>query len=385
MRFDDDPAERELRDRLRRYFDALLPELDGAADDPERHRRIRRRLGADGWLGLSWPTEFGGRGGTVREQFVFLAEAYRAEVPIPLIALYTVGPTIMRAGDRDQQARYLPAILAGDIDFAIGYTEPSAGTDLAALTTTAVREGAQYIVNGGKVFTSGGMVADYLWLAARTGPRDSRTRGLSILVVDLAADGVQRVPMAIVAPTPRGIAATYFTDVRVPVADRIGPENSGWQLITGQLNLERVAMAASACTAQYLLADVSAWLADGMARTDRHALARLEARTEALRLVNAYVVDRIAADALEPADASAAKVIGTEVARDVVAGLAELLAFAGPDAAALRARVESAALHAVFGTFAGGNNDVQRDVVARLGLGLPKPPTLHPEREGVPA
>ena len=146
----------------------------------ERHgpayREVIRRMGKDGWLGVGWPKEFGGRGFGPIEQQIFVNEAARADVPLPAVTLQTVGPTLQLYGTDEQKQKFLPAILAGEVHFAIGYTEPEAGTDLASLRTTAVRHGDEYIVNGQKIFTTGGHDADYIWLAVRTDPEPSSTR-----------------------------------------------------------------------------------------------------------------------------------------------------------------------------------------------------------------
>ncbi|GAA3075665.1 hypothetical protein GCM10020000_71130 [Streptomyces olivoverticillatus] len=170
------PGQQRLRAELREYFAALVP--DGAyerhADPAERksfYRRTIRRLGADGRLGVGWPEEYGGSGLTPMEQFIFFDEAAQAGVPLPLMALNTVGPTLMQFGTDEQKSHFLPRILSGEIDFAIGYSEPGAGTDLASLTTRAVREGDGYLVNGQKIWTTNGDTADWVWLAVRTAPR----------------------------------------------------------------------------------------------------------------------------------------------------------------------------------------------------------------------
>ncbi len=133
-------------------------------------KELVRRMGRDGWLGVGWPVEYGGRGFGQVEQQIFASEAVRADVPLPSVTLQTVGPTLFEYGTAEQKAMFLPRILAGDVHFAIGYTEPGAGTDLASLTTRAVRDGDEYIVNGQKIFTTGAHHADYVWLACRTDP-----------------------------------------------------------------------------------------------------------------------------------------------------------------------------------------------------------------------
>ena len=212
----------------------MLTERHGAV-----YREVVRRMGRDGWLGVGWPAEYGGRGLGQVEQQIFVNEAARADVPLPAVTLQTVGPTLQAHGTPEQKDFFLPEILAGEVHFAIGYTEPEAGTDLAALRTRAVRDGDSYVVNGQKVFTTGAHDADYVWLACRTDPDAPRHKGISILIVDTTDPGFSWTPI-ITHDGAHHVNATYYADVRVPVTMRVGAENEGWRLITTQLNHERV-------------------------------------------------------------------------------------------------------------------------------------------------
>ncbi len=220
--------QRALQAELRRYFGSLVSPEEAAIMRTERHgptyREVVRRMGKDGWLGVGWPVEFGGRGFGDVEQQIFANEAVRADVPLPSVTLQTVGPTLQVYGTDEQKRKFLPAILAGEVHFAIGYSEPEAGTDLAALRTTAVRDGDHYIVNGQKIFTTGGHDADYIWLAVRTGPAESRHRGISVLIVDTKDPGFSWTPI-ITCDGAHHVNATYYSDVRVPVEMLVGEEN----------------------------------------------------------------------------------------------------------------------------------------------------------------
>ena len=232
-----------LRGELRAYFSGLLSPGERAALLTERHgtvyRDVVRRMGSDGWLGVGWPPEYGGRGPGQVEQQIFVSEAARADVPLPAVTLQTVGPVLQAHGTAGQKEFFLPRILAGEVHFAIGYTEPEAGTDLASLRTRAVLTGDTYVVNGEKIFTTGGHDADYIWLACRTDPDAPRHRGISILIVDTTDPGFAWTPI-ITHDGAHHTNATYYSDVRVPVTMRVGEENAGWRLITTQLNHERV-------------------------------------------------------------------------------------------------------------------------------------------------
>jgi len=166
------PDQQALREELRTYFRGLLSAEERETLLTERHgelfRAVVRRMGDDGWMGVGWPTEYGGRGFGDIEQQIFANEAARADIPLPSVTLQTVGPTLQAYGTERQKQLFLPRILSGDVHFAIGYTEPEAGTDLASLRTTARRDGDHYVVNGQKAFTTGGHEADYVWLAVRT-------------------------------------------------------------------------------------------------------------------------------------------------------------------------------------------------------------------------
>lgn len=236
------PTEGQLRLRaeLRAYFKDLLP--DGTPEDPVRQRELLRRIGSDGLLGLGWPVEYGGQGRGADEQFVFFDEAYRAGAPVSMVTLNTVGPTLMKYGTEEQKDYFLPRILAGEIVFAIGYSEPEAGTDLAALRTRAVRDGADWLIDGQKIFTSNAQNADWIWLACRTDPQAPKHKGISIVLVPTDSPGFSWTPIDTVGGLTT--TATYYDSVRVPVGHLVGPSHGGWGLITNQLNHERVALAA---------------------------------------------------------------------------------------------------------------------------------------------
>src|ERR1700751_4570523 len=265
MRIAYTPEQERLRLELRDYFGRLMTDegraaLDGTQEsdhgDGDAYRAVVRQLGADGWLALGWPEEYGGRGGTTFDQLIFTDEAARARVPVPFLTINTVGPTIMRFGTPEQKAFFLPRIAAGEIHFSIGYSEPEAGTDLAALRTVAVGDGEEYVIDGQKMWTSLIQYADYVWLACRTDPSAERHRGLSIIIVPTSAAGFSWTPV----PTVAGVttSATYYSSVRVPVSSLVGAENQGWALITNQLNHERVALT-SAAPVLTALAEVRDW------------------------------------------------------------------------------------------------------------------------------
>ncbi|WP_328670119.1 acyl-CoA dehydrogenase family protein [Streptomyces sp. NBC_00328] len=388
------PTERQqrLRAELRTYFRDLMPDGPPPADDPARQRALLRRIGADGLLGLGWPVAYGGQGRGADEQFVFFDEAYRAGAPVSMVTLNTVGPTLMKYGSEEQKEYFLPRILKGDLVFAIGYSEPSAGTDLASLRTRAVREageagergagGGFWRIDGQKIFTSNAQNADWIWLACRTDPDAPRHRGISILLVPTGAPGFSWTPIETVGG--QITTATYYDGIRVPAGNLVGEENAGWGLITSQLNHERVALAAIGMQAEdfYAAALDAARTPDpvsGHRAADepwvRSQLAEVHARLAASRLLNWRLVGDVGAGGPAPGDASGVKVMGTESAVAVyrmcqhIVGPGALVRSGSPGAFG-GGELERMNRAAQINTFGGGVSEVQREIVATMRLGM---------------
>ena len=348
------------------------------------YKRLVRQMGQDGWLGIGWPKEYGGQDRSMLEQLIFMDEASLVGAPVPFLTINTVGPTLMHYGTAEQRAEFLPKILQGQMHFSIGYSEPGAGTDLASLTTRAVRDGDEYVINGQKMWTSLIQYADYVWLAARTDPDAPKHKGLSVFLVPTSAEGFKWTPVPTVSGTTT--SATFYEDVRVPVGNLVGEENQGWRLITNQLNHERVALC-SAAGIQHLLADVRRWahdteLADGRRVIDQEwvqiHLARIHAKVEFLKLINWKIAWGVR-HGVGPQDASATKVFGTEFYTEAYRLLMEVLGqesvvVSGSPGSILRSRVERMYRSTLILTFGGGTNEVQRDIIAMVGLGMPRAP-----------
>jgi alkylation response protein AidB-like acyl-CoA dehydrogenase len=385
------PQHEALRQELRAYYAKLLtPEVRAAVAESEGVgsvcRKIVRQMGEDGWLGIGWPKEYGGRGMTPIEQFVFFDESMRAGAPVPMLTINSVAPTIMQFGSDEQKKFFLPRILRGEIHFAIGYTEPSAGTDLASLRTAAVRDGDFYVINGQKIFTSLATDADYIWLAVRTDPEAPKHKGISMFIVPRETPGVRIVPIANMGNFNTN--QTFYDDVRVPAENLVGKLNGGWKLITNQLNHERVTLCSSGMIEGHLEETIR-WakqtkLPDGRRVIDqewvRVNLARIHARLEFLRLMNFKVAwGAEQGQPLNPAHASTIKVFGTEFYLEACRLMLEVL---GPSAN-LRPGSPEAALNGSVArllrgihilTFGGGTNEMQRDLIALFGLGMPVMP-----------
>jgi len=377
-----------LRQELRDYYGTLLtPEVE--AELAQSHgigptvRRIVKQMASDGWLGIGWPKEYGGQGRSAIEQFIFFDESMRCGAPVPMLTINTVGPTIMNFGSDEQKAFFLPKILAGEIHFCIGYTEPGAGTDLAALQTRAVVDGDELVINGQKIFTSLAGDADYCWLAVRSDPESSKHKGISMVIVPMNTPGVRVVPMSLIGD--HNINTTYWEDVRVPLANVVGGLHNGWSLITNQLNHERVTLCSPGII-ERALGDVRAWaqqttLADGRRVIDqewvRIHLARVHAKLEFLRLINWKVAWNGTQGRLDVADASSIKVFGTEFYMEALRLLSEVVGQSGylrrgSPAEVLHGRLEAYTRGLVILTFGGGTNEIQRDLIAIFGLGMPR-------------
>lgn len=368
----------EIRSTMERLMTAeLREELVDAEGGGPHYTTAMEELGKLGWLGFGWPKDVGGLGRTPIEEFIFFDEMHRCGFPIPLLTLCTVGPTLVHHGTDDQRQRFVPEILAGKLHFAIGYTEPGAGTDLASLETTAVVDGDDYVINGQKVFCSLADFADYIWLAVRTGEPGSRHKGISVVLVPTDAEGVSHTPIRNLGDS--NIHAVYFEDVRVPIANRVGPENGGWKMITTQLNHERVALMMVGPLSR-LLVEVRDWAAEqGVLDRAwiRRNLAEVDAGLEVLRLMNWRQAWKLGRDELKPQEASGLKVYGSEFYIRAHRLLLEVLGEAGPlkhgsPGAVLKGHVERHARATMVLTFGGGTNEVQREIIGMAGLGLPR-------------
>lgn len=375
-----------LRAELRAYFAATISDEDRAALAEQTEGgpvfdRVLRQMGKDGWLGLGFPEEYGGRGEDPEALYVFYDEALRAGAPLSLVTLNTVAPTLMKHGSKEQKDFFLPKILLGELMFAIGYTEPGAGTDLASLQTRARIDGDELVINGNKIFTSAGVFADWVWLAVRTDPDVPRHQGISVVLVPTSSPGFSVTEIHTVGGI--STSATYYEDVRVPLSNVVGELNQGWRLMTSQLNHERVALAARGGIANQMYDEVLAWAqAEKIGAGTlydvpwvRSALAETYALLSAADLMNLRLVSDVAANTLGGGDSAAAKIFGTEAVVTAYGRLQQVLGAAGllrpgSAGAAIQGRVESLGRRAQNNTFGGGTNEVMREIVAAKTLGM---------------
>jgi len=381
--------ERAFKQEARDYLGGLVKDDDRDEMHSDRmgpaYHRIIKQMGADGWMGVGWPEEYGGQGRGVIEQQVFVNEAARADVHLPSVTLQTVGPTLQAFGTEKQKQMFLSDIVAGDVHFAIGYSEPDAGTDLASMRTSAVRDGDHYVVNGQKMWTTGGHAADYVWLAVRTDPDAPPHRGISVLIVDTRDPGFSSTPI-VTSDGSHHTNATYYNDVRVPVDMLVGEENRGWQLITTQLNHERV-MLGPAGRIEGLRDLVREWAQDRVGPDGtpvlevswvRDVLASATASCRVNELLNWAVARGGSSDRATVADASTSKVLASDEVQRLGLALMDVVTAYGdpadPTTGRLAAYLDSTSKRNLVLSFGGGVNEVQRELIAMFGLDLPRVP-----------
>ena len=380
------PEQHALRHKVRDYFQALMTkdmreQLRGK-EGGELYRQTIRQMGRDGWLADGWPKAHGGQGYAATEQLIYFEEANIAGAPLPFVTISTVGPALMAHGSELQKERFLPGIAAGEIMFAIGYSEPDAGSDLAVLKTSARQDEEGFVVNGNKLWTSGAESADFVWLAARTDPTQARHKGISLLIVDTTTLGFSHTLIHTVGnPT----AATYYDNVRVPNDMLVGELHGGWKLITSQLNHERLGLGTWSDKVVALFRRVYLWARardeQGRRAMDkawvRSSLAECYARLEAMRLINMRIAADLELDRMSVALSSTTKVFGSESAIEILRKLAAIVGAngsmrSGSAATLLEGDLEYELRSATTLTFGGGTNEIQRELIAQFGLGMPR-------------
>jgi len=392
MDFELTPEQQQLEQEIYAHVKELItPELEaeladfpegGSLEDAPFFNQLIRQLGREGWLGVGWPKEYGGRGMSAIEQYMAMdAMLGYYGIPIPILSLNTVGPAIMWHGSEAQKKRFLPGILSGELNVAIGYTEPEAGSDLASLKTRAKREGDEYIVNGQKIFTTLAHFAHYIWLAARTNPDVPKHKGISIFMVDTKTPGVKIEPLY----TMGGFRSnfSFFDDVRVPKDCLIGEENNGWKYISSQLAMERLSVVPHS-RLRRTLEEMIRWCQeteiDGKHLIEepwvRNCLSDLAVDIEVNRLFNYRVAWQVARGVEPYAEASMAKVFGSELINKINGVSLQIMGLMGglmpgSDMAPGKGRVHRQFLSLTLQTFGAGANEVLRDLIAITGLGMP--------------
>ncbi len=381
----------KLREELRDYFNDLMNEnlvkelkmSGGEGGGGPEFKKALKKIGQDGWIGLSWPKKYGGQEASYLEQYIFTEEIMRSGFPYPFLTTDSIGPTIAEYGNKLIKRDLIPGILSGDIIFAIGYSEPDAGTDLASLSTKAILKNNKWIINGQKMWTSLADYSDYIWLAVRTDPKSNNHKGLSILVVPTNSKGLTISPIY----TLGGVRTntTFYDNVEIPESNLVGEVNKGWNLITGQLNRERLSLVNNA-PVEKLLEDVTKWANNtvdnkGNKLIDENwvksNLALVKSGSEALKLLCWKQAWLMTTNKLDMADASVAKVYGSEFFIEAYRLLMEIIGqestlTSKSEKNILEGRLERLYRVSSILTFGGGTNEVQRDIISMIGLNMPR-------------
>src|ERR1700758_5789920 len=394
IRFGGDENTESLRDSIREWLGHNLPvEFRRTAANPDylprdAHERavvFCKELHARGWFVPHWPAQYGGGGRSIVDQVVIREELAYAGAPlVNTNGVNMLAPVLFKFGTPEQQAEHLPAIARSERMWAQGYSEPEAGSDLAALRMTAQRDGDQYVLDGQKTWTSNGMLADWIFVLARTSPAtDKRQAGISFFLVDLNTPGITRRPIRSMTGYPT-FAEEFFDGVRVPVANLVGAEGEGWTVGKALLEVERSNITRAA-QAQRYLDELIDWCHaqqgsahDPLAEpTTRIALARAVERVEAGRALSYRVAHLQAAGALDPALPSLSKLYHSELTAELRTLGAQILGPAGglmpddPDSI-LHGHFSEGLLLSLLHAIGGGTSEIQRDLISTIGLGMPR-------------
>ena len=382
--------QQKLKDELKEYFSALLnKELLSEMSDPQffegggpEFKKALKIMGQDGWIGLSWPKEFGGKEFTPIEQYIFVEEIMRTGFPFPFLTTESVGPMIAQYGSDWAKETIAKSILRGETIFAIGYSEPNAGTDLASLKTQALPDKEGFKINGQKIWTSLANYADYIWLAARTNNEVKKHKGISMFIVPTDHEGFSYTPIQTLGDVTTNM--TYYDDIYVSKDNLVGELNSGWNLITSQLNLERLALVnhgpvdelyhqllslakSTKVDSTNVLSDID-WV--------KSNFAKIYSGLETLKLICWKQVWGMENNVLSMTDASLAKIYGSEyfieAYRMMMEIFGELSIIRDDSLSILNSRLERMYRTASILTFGGGTNEVQRDIISMAGLLMPR-------------
>jgi alkylation response protein AidB-like acyl-CoA dehydrogenase len=376
--------QQELRTFCDEYAtDELREELRGSGGEGGTGplaKKVHKEIDSRGWLRIAWPVEYGGGGKSPFYQFVMVQEFSYAGIPYGGLSVGSMAPAIMNFGTEEQKKRYLPSILDGDMTFAIGYSEPNAGTDLASLQTRAVKDGDEWVINGQKIWTSGAHSSTHLWLAARTNPEAPKHRGISMFILPLDTKGLTVRPLY----TMSGVRTNevFFEDVRIPADSLVGEQDRGWYTVANALDFERVSLAPTGALAKqfdrtldYFKRERPSQLAD---RATRQRLADVKVDLHILRALNVVNASIIANEETPTMEASMTKIWSSELRYRLSSMNMDLLGRYGglhhddEGLAPVEAQNEQAYRASPILRFGGGTNEVQRSIIAQRGFGLPR-------------
>ena len=390
MEFKFTAEDEEFRTELRAFMKTELPDpWEGAGrypedDDWDLNRIIRQKMAEKGWLTMHWPEEYGGQNASPVKSAIYNEEiAYMRAPGRDIFGVRMLGPTLMIHGSEEQKKTHLPSVAKGEIQWCQGYSEPESGSDLASLSTRAVRDGDELVINGAKVWTTMAHRADWIMLLTRTDPDAPKHRGISFVLVDMKSPGVSVRPIINMAGGHEFNQVT-FDDVRVPRANVVGDEDRGWYVAVTLLDFERSGIDYSA-SARRLLDDTKEFATE----TKRNGVPLIEipwVRTlmadryidcEVARLMAYNVAYMQSQDLIPTKEASMSKVFGSEVVQRVTEASLDILGMYGTLGredkwAPLNGRVQENWMNAFAGTIAAGTSEIQRNIIAGRGLGLPR-------------
>ncbi|MFL6332597.1 MAG: acyl-CoA dehydrogenase [Pyrinomonadaceae bacterium] len=383
-------SEREFRDEFRAWLSANVPRewAGGGAGSEDRAEYIeylrawQRKLYDGGWAGISWPKEFGGRGASLIEQAVFQEELARANAPqlVGTIGLSLVGPTIIALGTEEQKARYLPKILSGEEIWCQGFSEPNAGSDLAALGTKAARDGEDFRINGQKIWTSFAQMADWCLLLVRTDALAPKHKGLTCLLADMHAEGVNVRPLRQMSGDS-GFNEVFYSNVRIGPAQVLGEVNKGWTTAITALMNERANLGTGIQVVfkrqlEALIARAKTIERDGRPASQdplvRQKLAQAYLELEILRLNTNRALTSLSKASVPGAEGSIQKLYWSEMNQRTQQYAQEILGPYGQLKGFDRGAWEYAYLRTRGNTIEAGTSEIQRNIIAERVLGLPK-------------
>ncbi len=361
---------------------ALLDEIADAhrmGYGPESKNFMRATAEA-GFTGIAWPKEYGGQGKGALYLWALAEELSYEDMPFDTLTFNSIGPTIMHFGSEEQKREWLPKIQSGEMSFALGYTEPNAGTDLASLQTRATRDGDEWVINGQKIYTSHAHLATHVFMAARTDPSAPKHRGISMFVFPLSAKGITIRPLWTFGPGRTN--ESFYEDVRIPADSLVGEENRGWYMLSSALDLERVAIATYR-PLERALEDLARYIRQDRPELQEDPLTRSEVgqqrmRVEVARALATNNATLVHNDLVPTMEASMAKVWVTDSRERMMNGAMDLLGRAGGlqresgELAPVGGDFEATWRSSPPGRFGGGTNDIQRRIIASRGLGLPR-------------
>jgi alkylation response protein AidB-like acyl-CoA dehydrogenase len=387
MDFRDNDSQAAWRQEVRTFIEAEKPQGMEEVDPREARQRggpmkaWRDKLAQKGWIASAWPKEYGGAGLGVMDQFILNEEFAEARVlNAGGMGVSMIGPTLIIHGNDDQKKEHLSAILRGEVQWCQGYSEPGAGSDLAALQTRAIRDGDDFVLNGQKIWTSGAHTADWMFMLARTDPDAPKHRGISYFLLDMKSPGITVQPLINMAGG-HAFNEVFFEDVRVPARNVVGEVNRGWYIGTTTLDFERSSIGNAVGQRQsleYYMRYIRNHRADGTVRDSDSVKTEFADRwveASTAKMLSYRVITIQAEGRVPNHEASIAKLFNTElsqrIARTAMKAIGTHAQLIGKDAP-MRGRAPQSYLQTVASTIAGGTSEVQRNIVATRGLGLPR-------------